>query len=121
VIYDGDCGLCLALVDWAKDRDTANRFQFVSFQAAPNLAPELREACAKALHVVMRGGRTLRAGRAALFILHGVGHRRTARLLWRRPFVWAVELVYAAVAANRHVLTRALPERYRCELPSAEA
>lgn len=70
------------------------------------MTPELREACTRAAHVITPSGRVLRGGRAVLFILHGLGYRRAARLLALRPGVWAVEGGYRLVAANRALVGR---------------
>lgn len=74
------------------------------------MTPELRERCRQALHVVRSDGdgTVLRAGRAVLYILEGLGHRFAARLLRRPPFVWAVELGYFIVARNRSFFGRFL-------------
>ncbi len=70
------------------------------------MTPELRLACADAIHVITADGETLRAGRAALFILEHIGWPLTARLLRLPPFVWAVELGYWIVANNRRLFSR---------------
>ncbi len=65
------------------------------------MTAELRQACAKAIHVVTTEGRTYRAGRAAMFILANTGWGWFARMLSWPPFVWFVELGYFIVARNR--------------------
>ncbi len=71
------------------------------------MTPALYAACARAVHVVTADGTTvLRAGRAALFILEQIGWGWKARLLMRPPFIWAVELGYRIVAANRPFFAR---------------
>jgi len=65
------------------------------------MSDELSVACARALHVVTNDGRTLRAGRASLYILQHTGWGWFARLLSWPPFVWFVELGYFIVARNR--------------------
>jgi len=67
------------------------------------MTPELREACARAMHVRTEDGHFLRAGRATLFVLDRLGGawRFAARVLRVPPFVWAVELGYWFVARNR--------------------
>lgn len=72
------------------------------------MTPRLREACARAMHVLTAGGETLRAGRASLFILGELGWRRSARLLALPPFVWLVELGYWTVARHRRFFGRFL-------------
>lgn len=70
------------------------------------MTPELRAACERAIHVLTTDGRTLRAGRAALFVLEHLGFRRTARVLRVPPLIWAVELGYFIVARNRRFFSR---------------
>ena len=70
------------------------------------MTPELRTACASAVHVVCADGTILRAGRCSLFIIGELGWRRTSRILSLVPFIWFVELGYAIVAANRAFFTR---------------
>ena len=79
----------------------------VPYQEAPSppMTPELRAACRDAVHVLTRDGAVLRAGRASLFILEGLGYR-SARLGMAPPFAWAVELGYRIVARNRRFFSR---------------
>ena len=72
------------------------------------MTPELRRACARAVHVVTAEGRVLRAGRATLFALAHAGHPTLARVLGWPPLVWGVELGYRIVAANRPFFARFL-------------
>jgi hypothetical protein len=72
------------------------------------MTPELYAACAQAIHVVRADGGVLRAGRACLFVLEQIGGGPAARLLGLPPFVWAVELGYRIVAANRPFFARFL-------------
>jgi hypothetical protein len=65
------------------------------------MTDELYEACRSAIHVVTREGQTLRAGRAALFVLGEIGWSRIARCCSLPPMVWCVELGYAILARNR--------------------
>ncbi len=72
------------------------------------MTPTLRVACEKAVHVLTTDGRVLRAGRASLFVLEQIGYRAIARLLRLPPLIWAVELGYKIVAANRPFFSRFL-------------
>ncbi len=80
------------------------------YQEAPEppLTPERRAACRRAVHVLTRDGQWMRAGRACLFVLGALGHRRLARLLELPPLVWAVELGYRLVANHRRFFARFL-------------
>ena len=102
ILYDGDCALCRRFAGWVRRHDRRERFDPVPYQNAA-IAEDLRLECEGAVHVVTPSGRTLRAGRAVLFILYGLGYRRTARVFARAPLLWAVELGYRIVASNRSV------------------
>jgi len=87
-----------------------HRFEVMAYQEAPSppMTPELAAACQRAIHVVKADGTTLRAGRACLFILEGLGWGRAARYLTMPPFIWGVECVYRIVAASRPFFARFL-------------
>jgi predicted DCC family thiol-disulfide oxidoreductase YuxK len=80
----------------------------VPYQDAPSppMTDALREACARAVHVITADGRVLRAGRAALYVLSHIGWGRFARFLAYPPMVWFVELGYYIVARNRKLFSR---------------
>lgn len=67
VLFDGDCGVCTALKNWAGRLDAAGRLHFVAYQAAdldavaPGLTPEM---AGQALHFVRRDGVRFRGARA---------------------------------------------------------
>jgi hypothetical protein len=86
------------------------RLKVVPYQEAPSppMTRDLREACARAIHVVRADGRVLRAGRACLHIFDRIGYRLTARVCGLPPLVWAVELGYWIVASNRSFFARFL-------------
>ncbi|MFT5695632.1 MAG: putative DCC family thiol-disulfide oxidoreductase YuxK [Myxococcota bacterium] len=65
------------------------------------MTPEFATACDGAVHVMCSDGQVLRAGRACMHILSGLGWPRTAALFSLRPFIWFVELGYRVVASNR--------------------
>jgi hypothetical protein len=81
------------------------------------MTPALYAACVRAVHVVTADGRVLRAGYACLFIIDQIGYHRFARLLSRRPLLWATELGYWLVAHNRAFFGRLL---FRGEQPLSE-
>ena len=105
--------LCRRAVEWCTARDAGGRLQFVAYQEAPRppMGDALAAACARAVHVVTRDGRRLRAGRATLFVLRELGWRRLATLCGVPPLVWGVELLYALVARNRTFFGRLLFRR----------
>lgn len=110
VLWDGDCGFCRRGVRWFEQRDRAHRMRMLPYQEAPSppMTPELAAECDRALYVLHPDGRRTRAGRAILYMLGVIGHRRTARVLALPPLVWLVELGYWLVARNRHVASRVL-------------
>jgi hypothetical protein len=70
------------------------------------MTADLAARCGRAVHVITPDGMVLRAGRASLYVLEQIGWTRLARVLGRRPLVWAVEVGYWLVARNRGWLGR---------------
>ena len=110
VLWDGNCGLCRRAVDWCVAKDVAGRLQFVAYQEAPSppMDTALEAACTRAVQVLARDGRRLRAGRATLFVLRELGWHRLSAWGGVPPLVWGVELLYALVAGNRMFFSRYL-------------
>lgn len=105
LLFDGDCDFCHQWAGWLAARDAATRRFFITpWQTAPSppLTPLLQVQARKAVQIVTRDGKRLSGGRAVLFALGETGwHPTLVRLLQHRPFVWAVDLGYRVVAANR--------------------
>ena len=103
LLFDGDCGFCTRLADWVARRDQGRRLRVVAYQEAPSppMTPELRVACAEALHAITPRGRVLRGGDATIFALGAVGQRGLARVLWRRPLRDVMGFGYKIVARMR--------------------
>lgn len=72
------------------------------------MTPELYAACEKAVHVLTADGRVLRAGRASLYVLGGIGFGWLAKPLSLPPLVWLVELGYWIISRNRPFFARLL-------------
>ena len=72
------------------------------------MTPALAARCQRAIHVITTDGRTLRAGRASLFLLERCGYPWFARIMRIPPLVWSVELGYFVVARNRRLFARFL-------------
>jgi len=70
------------------------------------MTPALYYACERAVHVVKADGTVLRAGRASVFVMDQIGWHTAALILFLPPFIWAVELGYRIVAANRPFFAR---------------
>jgi predicted DCC family thiol-disulfide oxidoreductase YuxK len=103
LLYDGDCGFCTRLAAWVEGRDRERRLRVVAYQEAPSppMTPELRQACAEALHAITPQGRVLRGGDATIFTLGALGWRVAARVLWLRPLRDVVGFGYRVVAGMR--------------------
>lgn len=103
LLFDGDCEFCTGLARRVEERDRGRSLRVVAHQEAPSppMTPELREACAEALHAVTPGGRVLRGGDAVIFTLGAIGWRGPARVLWLRPLRDVVGFGYGIVARNR--------------------
>lgn len=112
VLWDGDCGICARCVAWAYRRDRHQRFLFAPYQSVPSpqMGDALRADCERAMQLIDRDGRRRRAGRAAILVLQGLGFWFLAPLRFP-PLVWATELGYRWVAANRSFLSRFLRDR----------
>ncbi len=114
LLWDGECGFCARSVDWALARGAGEAFTFVPYQSVPSppMTAELAKACARAVHVLHEDGSTVRAGRASMAVLERCrGWGWVARIGRRRPLVWAVEVGYRVVAANRGVLSKVVFRR----------
>lgn len=116
VLYDRDCGLCLAaaqiLVRWDRRR-LVNPVPLQ--QAALDPRPAVRAAAAervleRELHAVdVAGGRISAGGDAVVAIVARLpGGRMPAAVLAAPPFRWTVGIGYGLVAANRHRIGRLL-------------
>ena len=77
VLWDRDCGLCGQVTNWATQRDAGRMLLFDPYQAAtdPRVTPEMREACEKALHILLPNGSILRAGRGGQLVARVVAER----------------------------------------------
>jgi predicted DCC family thiol-disulfide oxidoreductase YuxK len=105
LIFDGDCDFCQDWAGWLALRDaSARKFRICPFTVVPSppMTPLLMVQAQRAVQLVTSDGRQLSGGKAVLFALRETGwHPTLVRLLERRPFVWAVDLGYKIVAANR--------------------
>lgn len=107
VVYDGDCGMCRAAVEWLGAR-TGERVAFAPAQDDPDPRVD-REAARAAVHLVEPDGRTFRGARACIQALAKAPARGWVLALLAIPGFGAVaEWWYRAVAARRSLLSRAL-------------
>ena len=111
VFWDGECGFCRRSVAWAIRHDAHGRLRPSPYQRAPSppMTPRLARACRNAVHVVAPDGQTLKAGRAALYVLRAIGWPGALiTILGLPPLVWLVEIGYRLVANNRPFLSNYL-------------
>ena len=108
VLFDGQCPFCAHFARWVERNDRQRRFDVVPYQEAPSppMDQDLREACARALHVVRADGRVLHSGAAALFVLDRLGWRPLSRVLGSAPLLPLVEAAYRWTAGHRPFLSR---------------
>lgn len=128
VLYDADCGFCMATVRWLQRRDHGGRLTFVALQDAAAAAEPWRTAIAghdlrAALHVVdPASGNVAEGGPAMLAALRELpSWRVAARLANARAVAPLVDVAYRLVAGHRHALGRLVgAEGPACRSPSAE-
>ncbi len=108
IVWDGDCGLCQAAIEWVHRHDRRHSFATASWQDCDDsrLTDELRHRCFKAVHVITNDNSVYGAARAVLFILHDLYGFRLLRLAEKPPFIWLGELVYRLIANNRKIIGR---------------
>lgn len=124
VIYDGDCGICNALRQWAEQRDPADRLQFVPYQTADldSLAPGLdRARASRAVYAVRADGKRLRGARAIFETLQYIPGtwRVVGRVGVLPPLSWLAEPVYRIIAHHRMRVSRWLGLA-ECRVPESK-
>ena len=111
VIYDGACGVCQALREWAERKDRHRRLTFIPYQApelerlVPGLPPEVAR---QALHFVREDGRRFRGAHAAFEVMKRWpgGWGRLGHVLALPPLRWLAEPVYRLFARHRTRVSR---------------
>jgi predicted DCC family thiol-disulfide oxidoreductase YuxK len=126
VLYDRDCGICLASARLLRRWDRHGRLELLPLQDAGSsgraeLAAAARDRRLSAvLHVVDEERGTVRTGGDAAIAIGEVlpGGRIVRALAAIPPFRWAVGVGYGLVARNRHRIGRLLRlEGPACDLP----
>jgi predicted DCC family thiol-disulfide oxidoreductase YuxK len=109
VIFDEDCGVCSATVQWLRRSDRWVKLRFVGNLGAlpPAVSPEETK---ETVVVLEDGGQKLVRARAVSRLLCelGAGWRLLGRLLRLPGISWMVDLGYRAFAARRHHISVAL-------------
>lgn len=105
LIYDGSCGFCRESVQWFRERDPEESLEFLPYQS-PDLQdrfPQVtREACERAMHLVLPDGRVLVGADALPAILRALpGYRIQASILSFPLFRPVTRAFYRLIANNR--------------------
>ena len=112
LIYDGECAVCRGAVEWVRERAAHGAFEFLSCHSEelPRRFPGVaREACLRAMHLVLADGTILVGERAVPQILARLRGRRhrIAAALFRVPGAGILSgLLYRWFAARRHRIAR---------------
>jgi predicted DCC family thiol-disulfide oxidoreductase YuxK len=125
VLYDRDCGICVATVDRLRRWDRENRLELLPLQVAGTDARPIvrRVATGHPLHAELHvldpsSGEVRSGGRAVLEIASRLPGGRVPAMLGRLPpAAWAIGVGYALVARNRHAISRALRLDTVCSVP----
>ncbi len=118
VIYDGDCGVCSATIQWLRERDRHGSLEFQSNEA-PLPEGVSREETEQTVVVLDRTQHLhLTRGAAASRVLRELPHWALLGRLMNLPGLsWVVDRFYVRFARNRHRISRALGMN-ACSLPS---
>ena len=125
LLYDGDCGLCVATAAWLGRRVPARRLRLVA-QSEVAGEPAIRELVAgrnlsATLHVVTPDGRVLTGARAVLAAGRLVPRWRAIAVLFdRRIGHLLLEPVYRQVARHRRAIGRLLRLPASCPMPTGD-
>ena len=102
ILYDGDCGLCNAWVDFVLKQDKHKRFKFAPFQSEVAKVIDLDAAVNLESIVYVRSGRKYSKSGAALRILRDLGGIWLITwIFWFIPF-FIRDLIYVLIAKNRY-------------------
>ena len=123
LLYDADCGLCVATATWLGDRVPPSRLGLLPLQRAgadPRIASQVEgRALSEALHFVRSDGEVLTGARAALAagrLLPVLG--AYAALLDRPLGHRLLEPLYVEIASHRRRIGRLLGLPAECPLPT---
>jgi len=113
LLYDPDCGICVATALWLRERVPATRLRLLPLTEAPR-DPDLGELVAglplaESLHVVLPDGRVVMGARAVLAAGRLVPWWGIVAAVWDNPLGAAIlEPVYREIARKRRRIGRAL-------------
>lgn len=116
LIYDGECPLCRAAVDWVNERTTDPNLEMLPCQSSDRAArfPDLTEReCMESVQLVLEDGSRHSGADSLPYILLRVrGWRWLARVLRLPVISWASPAVYKFVAHNRHAISLLVHEKH---------
>ena len=113
LIYDADCQVCLAAVDWVRrNAMVPGAFEYLPCRSAEARSrfPAIAEAaCLQAMHIVLPDGTILAGENALPEILRRTRRYRLATVLFRFPGAGLLSrILYRAVADRRHRIAKRL-------------
>ncbi|HWE22694.1 MAG TPA: DUF393 domain-containing protein [Myxococcales bacterium] len=107
VVYDADCGVCQASIDWLRRRDRSARFEFVGNDGG--LPPGVSRDETEHTIVVIEGARKYTRSTAVARLLRELRGWRVLGSLLRLPGIaWVSDRAYDSFARNRHRISTAL-------------
>jgi predicted DCC family thiol-disulfide oxidoreductase YuxK len=107
VVYDADCGVCQASVEWLRRRDRRGRLRFAGNDG--ELPPGVSREETEHTVVVIDGGRTWTRGAAMSRILRELRGWALLGQALRLPGVaWIADRGYDRFARHRHRISAAL-------------
>ena len=114
LVYDADCPVCRAAVDWVR-RNAAlpDAFEYLPCRSEETRSrfPAVTEsACLQAMHLVLHDGSILVGEQALPEIVRRTRRYRRAAILFRLPGAGLLSrLLYRAFARRRHRISRLFP------------
>jgi predicted DCC family thiol-disulfide oxidoreductase YuxK len=118
VVFDADCGVCQASVEWLRKRDPRGRLRFVGNDG--DLPPGVAREETEHTMVVLEGGRKFTRGAGVSRILRELRGWAAAGHLLRLPGIaWLADRGYDRFARNRHRVSAALGMT-ACAVPPRE-
>ena len=124
LLYDPDCGICLATARWLQARVDPAELRVVALAEARQAgvpAVVSGDQLRAALHFVGRDGTLLTGARAAIAAGRATpGWRYIASLVDHRLGYWLLEPLYREIASHRRKLSRALCLDAACAVPAAQ-
>ena len=107
IVYDADCGVCQASVEWLRKRDHRALFRFIGNDG--DLPPGVSREETEHTLVVMEGTRKLTRSAAVARLLRELrGWTLFGRLLRFPAIAWLADRGYDRFARNRHRISTAL-------------